>query len=190
MNFLLRIVVFSSSTDEKSNAVRRPWFDPQENLTVINDNARRAFETVLYVRQRLYTGERFRRFASSVADFARETNRTKHLTHETVRIENSIKKMCFFLFVVSLRFCFFVVVGLEIVHWSESIVLIRTFFSRSFPSDWHRRNELLRCRCDVFFNIKKSFCRINAIGNDEFECRFDRSDLSFVRRSNIQIDDL
>lgn len=80
----LDTVLTQDNTDEKSNAVRRPWFDAQENLTVINDNARRAFETVLYVRQRLYTGDRFRRFASSVADFARETNRMKHLTHETI----------------------------------------------------------------------------------------------------------
>ena len=56
---------------------------------MINDNARRAFETVLFVRQRLYAGERFRSFVSSVVDFAREINRTKYLTHETVRILKS-----------------------------------------------------------------------------------------------------
>ena len=72
------------STDEKSLAVRQPWYDPTETNKEINDNARRAFETVLFVRQRLYTGERFRRFAANVVEFARETNRTKQLIHETV----------------------------------------------------------------------------------------------------------
>jgi len=82
----LLIIIFILSTDEKSLAVRQPWFDPNEMNSKINENARRAFETVLYVRQRLYTGERFRRFAASVVDFAREKNRTKQLMHETVRI--------------------------------------------------------------------------------------------------------
>ena len=57
------------STDEKSLAVRQPWFDPNELNEQINENARRAFETVLFVRQRLYTGERFRRFAANVVEF-------------------------------------------------------------------------------------------------------------------------
>lgn len=73
------------SADEKSLAVRQPWFDPNETKNEINENARRAFETVLFVRQRLYTGERYRRFATDVVDFARETNRTKQLAHESVR---------------------------------------------------------------------------------------------------------
>jgi len=58
--------------------------DPSESNKEINENARRAFETVLFVRQRLYTGERFRSFAANVVNFARETNRTKQLIHETV----------------------------------------------------------------------------------------------------------
>ncbi len=76
------------STDEKSLAVRQPWYDPTETNNEINENARRAFETVLFVRQRLYTGDRFRRFAAGVVDFARESNRTKQLTHESVCILN------------------------------------------------------------------------------------------------------
>ncbi len=76
------------STDEKSFAVRRPWYDSSEINNQINENARRAFETVLFVRQRLYTGDRFRRFAAGVVDFARESNRTKQLTHESVCILN------------------------------------------------------------------------------------------------------
>jgi hypothetical protein len=77
------------STDEKSLAVRQPWFDPTELKDQANENARRAFETVLFVRQRLYTGERFRGFAANVVNFARETNRTKQLTHETVSFSKS-----------------------------------------------------------------------------------------------------
>ncbi len=78
---------FFFSTDEKSLAVRQPWYDANELNKQINDNARRAFETVLFVRQRLYTDERFRRFAANVVDFARETDRTKQLIHETVSFE-------------------------------------------------------------------------------------------------------
>jgi len=81
---------FIFSTDEKSFAVKRPWYDPNEINDKINENARRAFETVLFVRQRLYTGDRFRRFAAGVVDFARESNRTKQLTHESVRIQHII----------------------------------------------------------------------------------------------------
>ena len=83
---------------------------------MINDNARRAFETVLFVRQRLYTGDRFRRFASSVVDFAREINRTKYLTHETVRISARDERRSFFVFV---RFDKFLFVELEFVSRSE-----------------------------------------------------------------------
>jgi hypothetical protein len=82
------MLFFLISTDEKSSAVRQPWYDPTETNQQINENARRAFETALFVRQRLYTGDRFRRFAAGVVDFARETNRTKQLTHETVCIRN------------------------------------------------------------------------------------------------------
>ena len=71
------------STDDKSFSVRQPWYVPNATEE-INSKARRAFETVLFVRQRLYTGERFRRFAAGVVDFARELNRTKQLTHGTV----------------------------------------------------------------------------------------------------------
>lgn len=65
--------------------MRRPWLDPDEANNQTNENARRAFETVLFIRQRLYTGQRFRNFAASVVKFARETNRTNQLIHETVR---------------------------------------------------------------------------------------------------------
>ncbi|CAF0852137.1 unnamed protein product [Adineta steineri] len=80
----LDTVLTQENTDEKSLAVRQPWFDPNEVDNEINDNARRAFETVLFVRQRLYTDDRFRRFAANVVDFARKTNRTKQLTHESI----------------------------------------------------------------------------------------------------------
>jgi hypothetical protein len=75
---------FFSSTDEKSLAVRQPWFDPNESDQQTNENARRAFETVLFVRPRLYTGERFRSFAANVVNFARDTNRTKESIPGTV----------------------------------------------------------------------------------------------------------
>ena len=108
---------FFFSTDEKSVAVRQPWLDPTEMNSSINDYARRAFETVLYVRQRLYASDRFRRFAASVVDFARESNRTKQLTHESVRIST---KSSFLLemirtstIVLSLFSC------IELVHHSE-----------------------------------------------------------------------
>ena len=81
--------LFLFSTDEKSPAVRQPWFEQSDANSSLNEEARRAFETVLFVRQRLYTGERFRRFAASVVDFARETNRTRQLTHESVRLSRS-----------------------------------------------------------------------------------------------------
>ncbi|CAF0987530.1 unnamed protein product [Adineta steineri] len=80
----LDTVLTQENTDEKSLAVRQPWFNPNEVDQEKNEKARRAFETVLFVRQRLYTGERFRRFATNVVDFARETNRTKQLIHETI----------------------------------------------------------------------------------------------------------
>ncbi|CAF4651746.1 unnamed protein product, partial [Rotaria sp. Silwood2] len=80
----LDTVLTQENTDEKSLAVRQPWYNSKEENNQINENAHRAFETVLFVRQRLYTGERFRRFASNVVDFARETNRTKYLIHETI----------------------------------------------------------------------------------------------------------
>ncbi|CAF3458292.1 unnamed protein product [Rotaria socialis] len=80
----LDTVLTQENTDEKSLAVRQPWFDPNETVSEVNENARRAFETVLFVRQRLYTGERFRRFAADVVEFARDTNRTKQLTHESI----------------------------------------------------------------------------------------------------------
>ena len=64
--------------------MRQPWFDPDESDAEINENARRAFETVLLVRQRLYTGERFQNFAANIINFARETNRTKQSIHEIV----------------------------------------------------------------------------------------------------------
>ncbi|CAF0726875.1 unnamed protein product [Rotaria sordida] len=79
----LDTVLTQENTDEKSLAVRQPWFDPNEINSEVNENARRAFETVLFVRQRLYTGDRFRRFAADVVDFARETHRTKQLPHES-----------------------------------------------------------------------------------------------------------
>ena len=87
---MMRMLFFDSficliSTDEKSLAVRQPWYDPLEKDDEINRNARRAFETVLFVRQRLYTDERFRRFAANVVHFARITNRTNQSTHESVR---------------------------------------------------------------------------------------------------------
>jgi hypothetical protein len=82
---ILSILIFS--TDEKTSAVKQPWYDPNEVNNEINENARRAFETVLFVRQRLYTGDRFHRFAAGVVDFARESNRTKQLTHESVCIQ-------------------------------------------------------------------------------------------------------
>lgn len=75
------------STDESSVSVRQPWYVPNATNNEINQNARRAFETVLFVRQRLYSGERFRRFVAGVVDFARELNRTKQLTHGTVSFE-------------------------------------------------------------------------------------------------------
>ncbi|CAF1276151.1 unnamed protein product [Rotaria sp. Silwood1] len=80
----LDTVLTQENADENSLAVRQPWYDPNEVNNQINENARRAFETVLIIRQRLYTGERFRRFADNVVDFARETNRTKYLIHETI----------------------------------------------------------------------------------------------------------
>ncbi|CAF1086005.1 unnamed protein product [Adineta ricciae] len=79
----LDTVLTQDNTDEKSLAVRQPWYDPLEKDAEINRNARRAFETVLFVRQRLYTDERFRRFAANVVHFARITNRTNQLTHES-----------------------------------------------------------------------------------------------------------
>ncbi|CAM4838878.1 unnamed protein product, partial [Rotaria magnacalcarata] len=80
----LDTVLTQENTDEKSLAVRQPWFNPNETISEVNENARRAFETVLFVRQRLYTGEQFRRFAADVVEFARDTNRTKQLTHESI----------------------------------------------------------------------------------------------------------
>jgi hypothetical protein len=77
-------LISSFSTDEKSLAVRQPWFNPNEPDNQTNENARRGFETVLFVRPRLYTGERFRSFAANVVNFARETNRTKEAFHGTV----------------------------------------------------------------------------------------------------------
>jgi hypothetical protein len=74
-------------------AVKQPWFDPNAVDNETNEHARRAFETVLFVRQRLYTGERYRRFAANVVEFARDFNRTKQLTRQSVRIE---KTCCFF----------------------------------------------------------------------------------------------
>lgn len=72
------------STDETSLAVRQPWFDPNESDPEINENARRGFETVLLVRQRLYTGERFQNFAANIINFAHEISRTKQSIHEIV----------------------------------------------------------------------------------------------------------
>ncbi|CAF1599336.1 unnamed protein product [Adineta ricciae] len=80
----LDTVLTPENTDEKSLAVRQPWYDPNEFDETVNEKARRAFETVLYVRQRLYTGDRFRRFAENVVEFARETNRTEQLIHEAI----------------------------------------------------------------------------------------------------------
>ena len=89
-HFCFCFVFCLRSTDEKSITVRKPWFDPKETDSKINDDARRAFETVLFVRQRLYTGDRFRRFYTNVVNFAREKNQTKQLAHESVCILESI----------------------------------------------------------------------------------------------------
>ncbi|CAF3305786.1 unnamed protein product [Rotaria socialis] len=80
----LDTVLTQENTDEKSLSVRKPWHDPNETNNQINENAHRAFETVLFVRQRLYTGERFRQFADNIVEFARQRNRTKQLIHETI----------------------------------------------------------------------------------------------------------
>ncbi len=66
--------------------VRKPWYDPNAINNETNERARRAFETVLFVRQRLYTGDQYRRFADNVVDFAQNSHRTKQLTHQSVRI--------------------------------------------------------------------------------------------------------
>lgn len=86
------------STDEKSVTVKQPWFDPHTADNQTNVNSRRAFETVLFVRQRLYTSERYRRFAANVVDFARESNRTKQLTHQSVRTKKHklLSSFCFY----------------------------------------------------------------------------------------------
>lgn len=68
--------------------MRQPWYDPDEIDQQINDNARRAFETVLLVRQRLYTGERFQNFAANIINFARETYRTKQSIHDIVSLSH------------------------------------------------------------------------------------------------------
>ena len=86
------------STDEKSIAVRQPWFDPNATDNETNEHARRAFETVLFVRQRLYTGEQYRRFAANVVDFARASNRTKQLTRHSVRTPRKISSVDLILF--------------------------------------------------------------------------------------------
>lgn len=80
----LDTVLTQETTDVKSIAVRKPWYNPNDTRNETNKNARRAFETILYVRQRLYASERFRRFTANVLEFARETNRTKQLTRGTI----------------------------------------------------------------------------------------------------------
>ncbi|CAF0754736.1 unnamed protein product [Didymodactylos carnosus] len=80
----LDTVLTQENTDEKSLAVRQPWFDPNEKNNQININARRAFESVLFLRQRLYTSDKFRQFAQDVYEYAKENNKSKYLIHETI----------------------------------------------------------------------------------------------------------
>ncbi|CAF1082671.1 unnamed protein product [Didymodactylos carnosus] len=80
----LDTVLTQENTDEKSLAVRQPWFDPNETDDEINQNAKRAFEAVLFLRQRLYTSDRFRQFAQEVYAYAKENNKSKYLIHETI----------------------------------------------------------------------------------------------------------
>lgn len=101
------------STDETSLAVRQPWFDPSESDPQINENARRGFEAVLLVRQRLYTGERFQNFAANIINFAHETNRTKQSIHEIVSesifssfIRSNLDIRIYKTFIFLIEFCY------------------------------------------------------------------------------------
>ena len=70
------------NNDEKSSSYLQPWFDPREP----NVRARRAFETVLYVRQRLFTGQPFERLAEQIVQFARKRSSALTFHHRRVQI--------------------------------------------------------------------------------------------------------
>lgn len=62
------------SNDENTSFYLRPWFNPNESKAEINENARRAFESVIFIRQRLLTGQLFDDLTENIYQFAKSRN--------------------------------------------------------------------------------------------------------------------